>query len=106
MRRHVWWLGGLLALAAALLSLFQLFPNEAECVASGRRVDPTRRHCEGPAGYVQLREHVLFHSREPIIFVVIVGGIVYFVRRRRTRQRAGATSTPHPNSTNDITNQY
>jgi hypothetical protein len=83
MRRRLWWLGGLVALAAAMLSLFQHFPNEAECVASGRTIDPTRRHCEGPEGYVTLREHAWFHVREPILFVVIVGGIVYFVRRRR-----------------------
>jgi hypothetical protein len=105
MRRRWPWIGGLAALVAALLYLFQLFPNEAACVASGRTIDPTRRHCEGPEGYVQLREHVLFHAREPIIFVVVVVGIVYFVRRRRMRQRVGITSTPRPNSTNDSTNR-
>jgi hypothetical protein len=85
-RRWPWWAGGLVALIVAAYSVLQLFPNEAACVASGRRVDPTRRHCEGPEGYVQLREHVVFHSREPIILIVIVGGIVYFVRRRRMRR--------------------
>lgn len=106
MRRRLWWLGGLVAAIVAFYSILQLFPNEAECVASGRAVDPTRRHCEGPEGYVQLRGHVLFHSKEPILFIVLLGGIVYFVRRRRMHQRAGATSTPRPNGTNDITNQY
>jgi hypothetical protein len=91
------WLGVGVALVVALFSIFQHFPNEAECVASGRSVDPTRRHCEGSDGYVQLREHVMFHSREPIIVIVVAGGIVYFVRRRRKRNRDSLTTTPHPN---------
>jgi membrane protease YdiL (CAAX protease family) len=94
------WLGVAVALAIAMFSVLHLFPNEAECVASGRSVDSTRRHCEGSDGYVQLREHVMFHSKEPIIFIVIVGGIVYFVRRRRKRIRESTTTTPHPHSPN------
>lgn len=94
MRRRWHWLGALTALIVALLSVLQLFPNEAECVASGRTVDPTRRHCEGPEGYVQLREHVWFHSKPAIVFIVIVGGIVYFVRRwRRGRAAPGSRTT-------------
>ena len=86
MRRRLPWFGALVAAVVAVFSILHLFPNEAECVASGRRVDPTRRHCEGPNGYVQLREHVMFHSREPIILIVVIGGAMYFVRRRRQRK--------------------
>jgi hypothetical protein len=83
------WVGGGVAAAVAFYSVLQLFPNEAECVASGRTVDPTHRHCEGPNGYVQLREHVLLHSREPLILVLILGGAFLFVQRRRRLRRLG-----------------
>jgi hypothetical protein len=63
-------------------------PSKTECVASGRVVDPTERHCESPAGYEQLQEHALFHSREVVLGTAIVvalgyGGVRY--RRRRSR---------------------
>jgi hypothetical protein len=97
------WIGALVAAIVAFFSILHLFPSEAECVASGRSVDPTRRHCDGPNGYVQLREHVMFHSREPIILIVIIGGAMYVVRRRRRRHDAGPGTT-QPNLTNDSTN--
>lgn len=87
-RRH--WFGAFIALVVAYLSVLQLFPNEEACVASGRTVDPTRRHCEGPEGYVQLREHVLFHSREGFVLVAVIAGVVYFIDRRRRRRAKAA----------------
>ena len=92
MRRRLPWFGALVAAVVAFFSILHLFPNEAECVASGRRVDPTRRHCEGPNGYVQLREHVMFHSREPIILIVVIGAAMYFVRRRRQQKLVAQAS--------------
>ena len=91
MNRRWHWVAGGVAAVVACYSVLQLFPNEAECVASGRTVDPTRRHCEGPNGYVQLREHVLFHSREPLILVAIVGGTLAIVLRRRQLRRGRTT---------------
>jgi hypothetical protein len=81
------WVGGGVAAVVAFYSVLQLFPNEAECIASRRTVDPTHRHCEGPNGYVQLREHVLFHSKEPLVLAVIIGGTLFFVQRRRRLRR-------------------
>ena len=62
-------------------------PSKSECVASGRTVDPTERHCDSATGYQQLEEHALFHSREVVLGGVILLGIgyaVYRFRRRRT----------------------
>lgn len=67
-----------------LLSL----PDKAECVASGRRVDPTERHCEATTGYQQLQEHALFHSREVLLVTAVVWGGAYWLHRRQ-RRRAG-----------------
>jgi hypothetical protein len=87
-------IGILVALAVLSFSILQLFPNKAACIASGRTVDPTERHCEGPNGYVQLREHVLFHAREPVLFVLFVGAAVYFVRYRRRKAQSSAPPLP------------
>ena len=84
------WFATFLAVAAVVGFgwVFSL-PSKAECVASGRVVDPTERHCESPVGYVQLEEHALFHSREVVLGTAILaalgcGFVVY--RRRRSRQ--------------------
>jgi hypothetical protein len=84
------WLVTILVLAAVIGFgwVFSL-PSKAECVASGRVVDPTERHCESGTGYVQLQEHALFHSREVVIGTAILVGIGYAVvalRRRRSRR--------------------
>ena len=42
---------------AALIWISTL-PTKAECLRSGRLVDPTERHCEASDGYEQLQEHV------------------------------------------------
>jgi len=81
------WFLPVAVLGVVFYSVLRLFPDERACVASGRTVDATKRHCEGPNGYVQLREHVLFHTREPLILVVILVGTVLFVRRRRRQKR-------------------
>ena len=66
-------------------------PDKAECVASGRVVDPTERHCESATGYQQLEEHALFHSREVVLggLVLVIGG---YTVRRYFRRRSTATT--------------
>ena len=61
-------------------------PSKSECVASGRIVDPTERHCESPTGYEQLQEHALFHSREVSLGAVILLATSYAVQRFRRRR--------------------
>lgn len=61
-------------------------PSKSECTASGRRVDPTERHCESTSGYVQLQEHALFHSRESVLGAVLLVATVYGVQRFRRRR--------------------
>ena len=65
-------------------------PSKAECVASGRVVDPTERHCESATGYEQLQEHALFHSREVVLGAAILLAVVYGVDRYRRRSRSEA----------------
>ncbi len=66
-------------------------PSKSECIASGRIVDPTERHCESSAGYEQLQEHALFHSREALLGAAIVLATGYAVHRYR-RRRSGDVS--------------
>jgi hypothetical protein len=82
----------LLAVAALVggVWVFSL-PTKAECVASGRVVDPTERHCESAEGYQQLQEHALFHSREAILAGVIVLGVSYGISRYRRRSSKPAS---------------
>lgn len=74
---------------AALLGFTWVFslPSKAECIASGRIVDPTERHCESGGGYQQLEEHALFHTRDLVFPVAFLLAAVYVVRRYR-RPRA------------------
>lgn len=66
-------------------------PNKAECIASGRVVDPTERHCQDANGYQQLQEHALFHSREVVLGAGLLLAGVYGVQRYlRWRSRRGA----------------
>jgi hypothetical protein len=79
---------GVIVLAAVLGFgwVFSL-PDKSECVASGRRVDPTERHCLDSTGYQQLEEHALFHSREVVLgtgVLLAIGYAVYRFRRRRS----------------------
>lgn len=78
---------------AAVVGLTWVFtlPDKAECVATGRVVDPTERHCQDATGYVQLREHALFHTRDVALatgVLLAVGYAVYRVARRRSRPPA------------------
>jgi hypothetical protein len=77
-------------LVLGYVGFLQLFPNEADCVASGRIVDPTHRHCQAAAGdFVQLREHVILHSWEALFYAVIlaaVGFAAWYLRRRLMRR--------------------
>ena len=87
----------ILALGALGLGLLAPFPTRERCRASGRAVDPTGRHCVASDGYVQLREHVLFHTAE----VVALGGAALalgLVGRRVARHRASRRRLPgaHP----------
>jgi hypothetical protein len=78
---------GALALAALVGLLWVLsLPSKAECVASGRVVDPTERHCQATGGYQQLEEHAWFHSREVLVGGAIVWVIAYLLHRRYRRR--------------------
>ena len=67
-------------------------PNRAQCAASGRVVDPSERHCEAAGGYVQLREHALFHSREVALGAALLWVAAYLLHRRSQRRSARADS--------------
>lgn len=77
------------------VAVLRTFPTAAECTASGRTIDATFRHCESAEGYVELREHALFHVRDALFYVVVlglaIGGVVWAVRRRR---RASTPTAP------------
>ena len=78
---------------AALVWLGSL-PDKAECLASGRVVDPTERHCESVTGYQQLQEHALFHASDVLLGVSILLACGYVVRRYYLRRRSpGAAPT-------------
>ena len=67
-------------------------PSRAECVASGRTVDPTERHCESADGYVQLQEHAAFHGSQIALGVALLlagGWVVRRVMRTRPFTREG-----------------
>ena len=78
-----------LIVAALGLGLLALFPTRDACRASGREVDPTGRHCLAADGYVQLREHVLFHASEVLVaaaILIALGAFARWVVRRRSGQ--------------------
>jgi hypothetical protein len=83
---------GLLAVAAlAGIGWILSLPNKAECMRSGRVVDPTERHCESSVGFEQLQEHALFHSREVVLAAGLVWVGAYLLHRRQVRRsRAGS----------------
>jgi hypothetical protein len=68
-------------------------PSKSECIATGRIVDPTERHCESSAGYQQLQEHALFHSREVVLGGAILLLASYTVQRYRRRRSTDASPT-------------
>jgi hypothetical protein len=68
-------------------------PSKSECIASGRIVDPTERHCESAAGYEQLQEHGLFHSRETVLGAAIVLATGYAIQRYRRRRPSNVAPT-------------
>ncbi|MGQ0641514.1 MAG: hypothetical protein ACT4P6_12240 [Gemmatimonadaceae bacterium] len=82
----------LLSVAAIVALVWILsLPNKAECVASGRTVDPTERHCDSADGYQQLEEHAFFHAT-PValgVAVLLAGG---FAVRRVVRRRSVGTA--------------
>jgi hypothetical protein len=69
---------------AGLTWVFTL-PDKTKCLASGRRVDPTERHCGFPGDFVQLREHALFHTRDVALGVTVIWVLAYFAHRRLNR---------------------
>lgn len=80
---------------AAVLGFGWVFslPSKSECIASGRIVDPTERHCESSAGFVQLEEHALFHSREAVLGAAILLATAYAVHRYRRRRPIDVSPT-------------
>lgn len=88
-------LGFLSVLAIAAVGWILSLPDKAECVATGRVVDPTERHCVAPGGYQQLQEHALFHASEVVLGTLALLAVGYLVRRYIRRRSAGAaTGTP------------
>lgn len=89
MKSRLAWVGGAVVAFGLCYFLFlRQFPNETECAASGRVVDPTHRHCEAAGGYVQLREHVILHSWEALFYIGMVGAVGLIAWRIRRRSRA------------------
>ena len=81
-----------LALAAILGVWWVLsLPDKTECIATGRTVDPTERHCESPTGFQQLEEHAWFHSREVILGAALLWVAVFVVHRRQRRKSTDDT---------------
>jgi cbb3-type cytochrome oxidase subunit 3 len=83
---------GALAVAAVSAATWIIsLPDQAECRASGRIVDPTERHCTSATGYQQLQEHATFHAIQVVLvslFILAVAYIIYRIIRRRSRQVA------------------
>ena len=66
--------------------LVSRLPSRADCLTSGRTVDSTYRHCIGPAGEVDLREHIVGHlivALPVAVGVIILAGLVHRLRRPR-----------------------
>ena len=62
-------------------------PSRAECLTSGRTVDSTYRHCIGPLGEVDLREHIVGHlivALPVVVGVLILAALVHRLRRIRS----------------------
>lgn len=84
----------LLMLASALVVgtvMVGRLPSRADCLTSGRTVDSTYRHCIGPAGEVDLREHIVGHlivGLPVAVGVLILAGLVHRLRRTRSRDLA------------------
>ena len=76
---------GLVVIVA--LTWISTFPTKVECVASGRVVDPTERHCEAANGYEQLQEHVWFHATDVLFGIGILGAVGYAGRRYYVHRR-------------------
>ena len=71
----------LVAIAVAAAAWIVSLPNMAECRASGRIVDPTERHCESGATFVQLQEHATFHATQVVILALVAFGALYIIYR-------------------------
>ena len=87
-KRTAWALLSALAVGVLAVGVLRQFPTMESCRASGRVVDPTERHCVAADGYVQLREHVLFHTTQVVTLLgiaVALGSAGYWVVRRRSR---------------------
>ena len=90
MRRIV---GGSLGVVAIVVAAWILsLPSKAECVASGRTVDPTERHCDSATGYEQLEEHAVFHTVQVLVWAVPLAGGYLLYRYVRRRRRANGAS--------------
>lgn len=88
MSRIRWMLLTTAALVVIGAALLTMFPSQAACRDSGRTVDPTERHCVAADGYVQLREHVLFHTVQVLTVAAPIAGLGWWVVRRQSRRRA------------------
>ena len=83
------YVAGFLAIAAIVgFGWVFALPDKAQCVASGRTVDPTERHCDAADGsFQQLEEHALFHSRDVVLGVTVLLGIGFGIARLVRRRK-------------------
>jgi hypothetical protein len=83
---------GLLAVSTVSAATWIIsLPDKAECRATGRIVDPTKRHCTSATGYQQLEEHATFHAVQIALAGLVVlaaAYIIYRIIRHRSRQVA------------------
>lgn len=79
---------GALAVAAIGSSIWIIsLPNQTECRASGRIVDPIERHCDSSTGYQQLQEHATFHAVQVAFLSLLILAVVYIIYRVIRRHR-------------------
>jgi hypothetical protein len=78
-----------LLVIVALVGIGWIFtlPSKADCVTSGRVVDPTERHCQSADGYQQLQEHALFHSTQVVLGAAVLWTGAFLVDRRRRKAK-------------------
>ena len=85
---------GLLAVSAVVGLVWVLAqPTKAECIASGRVVDPTERHCEAGVTYQQLQEHAWFHTPQVVLGAGLLWAGAYLLHRRQARRRGVGAPT-------------
>jgi hypothetical protein len=89
MRRAAYLVAGFALCAIAATAWMLRLPDQSECRASGRSVDPTERHCLSATGYEQLEEHAFFHASQVVVLLGVGAAgayIIYRIVHRRSRR--------------------